>query len=36
MKALVIYDSQYGNTEKIANAIGTALGAALGTALVPR
>jgi flavodoxin len=32
MKALVIYDSQYGNTEKIANAIGTALGAALSAA----
>jgi flavodoxin I len=26
MKALVIYDSQYGNTEKIAQAIGQALG----------
>jgi flavodoxin len=29
MKALVIYDSVFGNTEKIANAIGTAIGAAL-------
>jgi flavodoxin len=27
MKALVIYDSQYGNTEKIAKAIGGAIGA---------
>ena len=27
MKALVIYDSQYGNTEQIAKAIGGALGA---------
>jgi len=26
MKALVIYDSQYGNTEKIAKAIGGAIG----------
>lgn len=26
MKALVVYDSQYGNTEKIAQAIGGALG----------
>jgi flavodoxin len=33
MKTLVIYDSAYGNTEKIANAIGTAIGAALGNAL---
>jgi flavodoxin len=33
VQALVIYDSQYGNTEKIANAIGTTLGAALGAAL---
>jgi flavodoxin len=32
MKALVIYDSQYGNTEKIANAIGMALGAAISSA----
>ena len=30
MKTLIIYDSAYGNTEKIANAIGTAIGAALG------
>ena len=29
MKALVIYDSVFGNTEKIANAIGTAIGAEL-------
>jgi len=27
MKALVIYDSMYGNTEKVAQAMGTALGA---------
>jgi flavodoxin len=27
MKAIVIYDSQYGNTEQVAKAIGTALGA---------
>ena len=26
MKSLVIYDSQYGNTEQIAKAIATALG----------
>jgi len=26
MKALVIYDSEFGNTEKVAQAIGTALG----------
>ena len=26
MKALVIYDSTYGNTEKIAQAIGEAIG----------
>lgn len=26
MKALVVYDSQYGNTEKIAKAIGDAIG----------
>ena len=32
MQALVVYDSQYGNTEKIANAIGTTLGAALSAA----
>lgn len=29
MKALVIYDSMYGNTEKVAQAIGAALGAPL-------
>ena len=28
MKALVVYESQYGNTEKIAKAIGDAVGAA--------
>jgi flavodoxin len=33
MKALVIYDSQYGNTEKIARAIGQALSAAGETAV---
>jgi len=27
MKAVVVYDSAYGNTEKIAQAIGRALGA---------
>ena len=32
MKALVIYDSQYGNTEKIAQALSAALSAALGAA----
>jgi len=34
MKTLIIYDSAYGNTEKIANAIGTAISAAIGNALV--
>lgn len=33
MKALVIYDSQYGNTEKIARAIGQALSAGGETAV---
>ncbi len=31
MKALVIYDSFFGNTEQIAQAIGAAIGAALGS-----
>ena len=31
LKALVVYDSQYGNTEKIAQAIGAAIGQALGS-----
>lgn len=33
MKTLIIYDSAYGNTEKIANAIGTAIGLVIGNAL---
>lgn len=33
MKALVIYDSQFGNTEQIARAIGAALGARAETAV---
>lgn len=33
MKALVIYDSQFGNTEQIARAIGEALGARAETAV---
>lgn len=32
MKALIIYDSQYGNTEKIAQALGAALGTTPGAA----
>lgn len=31
MKALVIYDSVFGNTEKVALAIGSAIGAAIGS-----
>ena len=31
MKAMVVYDSVYGNTGQIGNAIGTAIGAALGS-----
>ena len=30
MKAMVVYDSQFGNTELIAQAIGAAIGEALG------
>lgn len=31
MKALIVYDSVFGNTEKIAQAIGSAIGTALGS-----
>ena len=31
MKAMVIYDSVYGNTGQIGNAVGTAIGTALGS-----
>lgn len=34
MKALVLYDSQFGNTEKIAQAIGDAIGARAETTLL--
>ncbi|HOU40264.1 MAG TPA: flavodoxin domain-containing protein [Promineifilum sp.] len=34
MKALVVYDSQYGNTERIAQAIGAALAARVETRVV--
>jgi flavodoxin len=34
MKALVVYDSQFGNTEKIARAIGEALSAGAETAVL--
>ena len=34
MKALVLYDSQFGNTEKIARAIGDALSAGAETTLL--
>jgi hypothetical protein len=33
MKTLIIYDSAYGNTEKIADAIGTSIGLIIGNAL---
>jgi flavodoxin I len=33
MKAMVVYESVYGNTEKIAKAIGTSLGSAIGAAV---
>ena len=31
MKALIIYDSAYGNTEQVAQAIGAAIGGALAS-----
>ena len=34
MVAIVVYDSTYGNTEKIANAIGTAIGGAVKVARI--
>jgi flavodoxin len=34
MKALVIYDSQFGNTEQVARAIGDALGAQMETTVL--
>jgi flavodoxin I len=34
MIAIVVYDSTYGNTEKIANAIGTAIGGAVKVARI--
>ncbi|MEW5868569.1 MAG: nitric oxide synthase [Chloroflexota bacterium] len=36
MKALVVYDSVFGNTEKIAQAIGQAIAQAIGAALGPQ
>jgi len=36
VKALVVYDSKFGNTEKVAQAIGAAIGPAIGAALAPQ
>ena len=36
MKTLVIYDSVYGNTEKVAKAIGEAIGGVVRVARVER